>query len=294
MEDSEKKIYVYDVELRKIEPYIPLIKKYFGLFVSDLEPELFHAKNDPERTYRIPEFVTYEDIQNSFTKFFGNGLESETKIVSTLWLVANFYFGDLYKLRQQQMIYDVGEEKYMWDYIREDIIKLYKLIEEHHDYSGSIKVSIGGETIEINNDYKWFFSLLRHHLFPHCIPEITSVEEANSDLLQNKKGGRPKSDPEIKGMVYGVANLLRDESVVTAKAPKNLVLFIKEYITMMDLLTDPLMKEIVNENWIKSRIHQLQEPQLENLDTKICTFEDIKPSQQEIAFQWLFPPMPRS
>ncbi len=294
MDESQKKNYVYNIKLLKIEPYIPIIKKHFGLFVSDLEPELFLAKEDPERTYQIPENVAYDDIRKAFVQYFGDGVESETEVLNLLWLVANFYYGDFYKQRQQQWIDDVGQERYIWPYIREDIIKLYKLTQESQVSNVPIKVTIGGNTIEIRNDYQWFNCFLTHRLFPHCIPEINSVEDAKAELDHQNKGGRPKSDPVIKGIVYGVATYFHEKGIVTGKAPKNLVRFIMELLIMMDLLSDPTAKQVIGENWIKSRIHQLDEPQLDNLDFENCKLEDLKPSQQEIAFQWLFPPMSHS
>ncbi len=289
MDKVEKKLYRHDVMLLKIEPYIPLIKDYFGLFVPDLELELYLARDkDPGRTYPIIEHVTSEDIKKLFVQHFGDEIESEGQIISLLWLVANLYYGDRYKQYQQLWNEEVGEDCLMWPYIRKDILKLYKLVHEKEGSNEPVKVTIAGESIELLNDYKWFFSLLKHHLFPHCIPEINSVDEAKKELTG--EGGRPQNPPEIKGMVCGIARFFYDKGLVSAKAPKNLVLFIKEFVTMMGLLSDPLTKQVVNENWIKARIHKLDGPQLDNLDFESCNLEDLGASQQEIAFRWLFPP----
>lgn len=289
MDKVDKKLYKHDVELLKLEPYIPLIKEYFGLFVPDLEPELHLAKNnDPGRTYSIIEQVTFEDIQKLFLRYFEEGIENEGQIISLLWLVANLYYGERYKQYQQLWNEEVGEDCLMWPYIRKDIIRLYKLVHGKHASNEAIGLTIGEESVELSNDLKWFYSFLEHHLFPHCIPEIKSVDDAIDELTE--KGGRPQSSPEIKGMVCGIARFFYDKGLVSAKAPKNLVLFIKEFVTMMGLLSDPLTKQVVNENWIKARIHKLDGPQLDNLDFESCNLEDLGASQQEIAFRWLFPP----
>lgn len=282
-----------DVELLKIEPYIPLIKEYFGLFIPYLEPELYLAKgNDSGRTYPVIEHVTFEDIQKLFEQYFGEGIENVAQIVSLLWLVANLYYGESYNQYQRLWNEEVGEDCLMWPYIRKDIIRLYKLVYGKHASNEAIGLTIGEESVELSNDLKWFYSFLEHHLFPHCIPEIKSVDDAIDELTE--KGGRPKSAPEIKGVVYGIARFFHDDELVSTKAPKNLVLFIKEFVTMMGLLSDPLTKQVVNENWIKARIHQLDGPQLDNLDFVSCNLEDLGASQQEIAFRWLFPPQTQS
>lgn len=294
MDKVDKKLYKPDVELLKLEPYIPLIKEYFGLFVPDLEPELFLAEDyDPERTYHIPDYVSFENIEELFVQYFGTGVEDEEHIIFLLWLVANLYYGERYKQYQQQWYEEIGEDCLMWPYIRKDILKLYKLVHEKEGSNEPVKVTIAGESIELLNNYKWFFSLLKHHLFPHCIPEINSVDDAKEELTE--KGGRPQSDPEIKAMVCGIAKYFYDKGLVSRKAPKYLVLFIQEFVNMMGLLSDPLTKQVVNENWIKARIHQLDGPQLDNLDFEPCNLEDLRASQQEIAFRWLlFPPQTQS
>ena len=289
-----------------LEPYLPLLKKYFGLPFEQLELELMAAKHDPnpEDKYRfeIWEYVSMDDIVKAWDLYLDDSKVNE-EMLTLLWLVANLYYEGNIAAHEDALI----EEDFIQienAQVREEIAQLYSFMQKRKTMSTTsgkyrisskpIKFVSGKDKLEILDSCGWFEALLENYLFPNCLPDVENDEDAQKLWKKEKKVGR-KERKEVNSIIYGVATYLRDKGVVKkdVTAPTDLCKFIRGYLEAMGYLEDPNDALSITPEWIKTQIHRFEEtkPQFDNVIRSSATIEEQKkvhPDDQ--AHFWLFQP----
>ena len=286
---ESKQIYSYPLKLAEMKPYVERIKEYFGLNHPNLDSELLLLEDDPEREFKLTAYVTYDEIKNAFIKASFNQVGDVEEYVSLLWTVANLYYGDLFQ-RYEEYEMEEEEDYLRWKCIEEDIVQLYRFM-ANHKTEEPVTVKIGSDSIELKDYFRWFQALMDYHLFPNCIPDVTSVEQA--DKFLKKDQGRKIENKVASAIINGVANLFKDEGLVTARAPKNLCQFLQRLLTLMDL-KDSGGREY-KEDVIKSTINNIQrqkgDPKIFTPEIREVSIEELKIIPfNEARERWLFNP----
>ena len=245
-----KQIKVVDMQvpLKLIRPHVEPIKKYFGLSHPNLELELLLLDRDPDRMFKMPEYIRGEEIKKAFKKAFPDEGLTETQL-DFLWLVANLYFyksHDNYEFARRE---ESGD--FEWYPIEQDLLKLYSFFEENTD-GGELTLKIGKRSLQLDNEFAWLQSVFKKQVFPKCLPGIHSKAEADA-LTAGKKAGRPTVRTKENAIVCGLADYFSDEGLIKERAPKSLCEFAKKYLEMMWLIEDG--DQTVDEDWIKAQIN---------------------------------------
>lgn len=289
IKEEPKQIYAYSLRLEEMKPYVEKMKDYFGLNHPNLDMELLLLEDDPEREFKLTAYVTYDEIRDAFIKASFNQVGDVEEYVSLLWTVANLYYGDLFQ-RYEEYEMEEEEDYLRWKCIEEDIVQLYRFM-ANHKTEEPVTVKIGSDSIELKDYFRWFQALMDYHLFPNCIPDVTSVEQA--DKFLKKDQGRKIENKVASAIINGVANLFKDEGLVTARAPKNLCQFLQRLLTLMDL-KDSGGREY-KEDVIKSTINNIQrqkgDPKIFTPEIREVSIEELKIIPfNEARERWLFNP----
>jgi hypothetical protein len=163
---------------------------------------------------------------------------------------------------------------------------------QEHKNSEEVTIQFGkgqSNKVTLNNTFRWFQGLLDNHLFPNCIPDISSREQAKESLA--RKAGRPEANKVVNAMVNGLANLCKDEGVITASVPKLLLCFIYDILLVMELVRPD--DNVVTLDWIKAQISNLKkagkDARIFTPETRTCspTETPIIP-EYEKRLDWLF------
>lgn len=288
-QDDQSERYVYDIKLEVMKPYVDLMKKYVGLNHPQLDWELMLLDKDPERLFQLTAFVPHEIIRKAFEESSFNPVGNSDVYISFLWMVANLYYDNSYQLYEDAIMED--EWDYLaWEATRKDIVMLYRFISNHQS-SEPVSIRIGSDTLEVDNHFKWIQALLKNQLFPNCIPDITSVEQADKDLAKAK--GRKTESKVATAIVNGIANFFKDEGLVNTRAPKNLCSFIRKLLIMMKLKDagDKTFSDTIVKNWINNIQKQKGDPKIFTREIKRATIDDLKKvSPSEAGERWLYHP----
>lgn len=285
---SSRMVYIYDVPLKAIEYYAVYIRKYFGLYHPNLDLDLELLKNDPDRTFKLYEVVLHDEIEVAFDEG-GFTYEEGTRrgYLELLWLVANIYCFNYYQRYQDYYTYEVEYDSLLWETVKDDILKLYIFLQDHMA-EAPITIKIGGKKVVISDYDGWFQALMNNHLFPKCLPEIHSKDQALKKL--KKSPGRKVQNKLAVAIINGIATLFYDEGLVTERAPKNLCIFIRRYLVMMEILD--LDYSVINEASIKSAINYASkkktDPRLPSRPVTDATIEDLRLSGFIPEERWLF------
>ena len=286
-EEPKKQIYAYNIKLSAMKSDVETIKKYFGLNHPNLDLELLLVEDDPEREFRLIAFVPYEEIEAAFVESSFNPVGNSEDYICLLWLVANLYFGDMYD-RYEEAAMEEEADFLRWDFIRQEIIQLYGFM-ANHKAETSISVKIGTDRVELNNSFGWFQALLKNHLFPKCIPDITDVEAANKAMA--KERGRKTESKVSTAVVNGISSYFKDEGLVSSRAPKNLCSFIRKMLIMMHLKdgNDKTFSDAAVKNWINNIQNQKETPKIYTPEIREVSVEELKNIPlNERAERWLF------
>ena len=279
----------FPVPLKTLPPYVEVIKKYFGLSDPNLEAEMLLLPKDPERVFKIAEFVTRDEIVELFDIFSPKVKDGKFFYENLLWLVANLYYGDRYKKSICFFNNDINGDENVWYSIEKDMAKLFAFLQDHPQEE-KITIQMGKDKVELDDAFKWFQSVMDNQVFPNCIPYIQNKEGAKS-LLQ-KKAGRPQTRQEVNAVVNGISRFFADEKIIEGKAPKDLLDFIESFLVKMALIEEN--DEFVTTYWIKSQISNLQKPGKDarffNLDVHEASAEKLKEVPWWFkATNWIFP-----
>lgn len=298
------------VNIFALEPYIPLLQKYFGLPFEQLELELLAAKHDPEHEhpFEIWEYVSIENIGELLEPYFGD-VEIEGDLLILLYLVANLYYEGNVAAHDSAMIED-NFQQIENAQIREEIAQLYSFMQkrksqpisgdENHIPTKQLRLVAGKEKLDIKDTCCWFEALLENYLFPNCLPDVENDEDAQKLWKREKKAGRP-ARKEVHAIINGVNNFLKDKGVVdkTVTAPTNLCKFLRDYLEAMGYLENPVDASAINSVSIKTWIHKFEEkedkPQFADSGLKSpSSFEELeellKATPDDEAYSWLFHP----
>lgn len=309
------------ISLQKFQPFIPILKEYFGFpFVqielavkasefnevlggeaSELDEFLGDLFPDAKHNIGFEEYVSHEVINGLVKKHF-DGVIMSAELLETLYIAANLYYYrnvPNYEYAQELDIYGQKELSIM----REEIAKLYSFLHQHYEKgkngsSRPISINVDKEQLVIPNTLGWLDALLENHLFPNCLPDVKSDEDAKAMWDRKKKSGRP-SRVEINAITHGVAKLFHDRKIVEDTAPAKLCEFILDLLKEMGHIHDATDKQVITPGWIKSEIHRTKkewdQPGFHNTPIRIATLEELNtvtPDQQ--AYLWLFNPKTES
>ena len=288
---EERPYYVYDIKLANLKGYVDMYKQYFGLDHPNLDIDLSLLDRNPEKTFSIVDFVRNDDIMTAFSDGnFQCKEEDKQGYVDLLWVFANLYYKDSYQ-RYQDYYNEEVSDQLIWEEIQDDMLKLYAFIQDHPKKE-EVVIKMGGKSVKFDDVDGWFQALLNNHLFPHCLPEFKSKEQALKKM--KKTAGRKKENIVATAVINGVARLFEDEGLITGRAPKNLCKFIKTYLILMDVLDGN--KDVLSEANIKSSItnfrNQKEDPRLFTPELRTVTLEEMKDSSlhDRSSSLWLFHP----
>lgn len=287
---EKKQLYYQDLILKNLRPYVDEVKKYFGLEHPVIELEMELVKDDPERTYEMIEFVTMDELKAILTPDFP-AVAEHPGYLGVLWLVANLYHKGMHSAYQDYIQNDLNQESNILRCIQKDIAKLYLFLQDHPQEC-KMTIAVGKDKLELDDDFGWFQSVMKHHVFPNAIPEIKTEEDAEAIL--RKKAGRPQTREEVNAIVNGIARMFAEDDIVKGKAPKELCEFILKFLTLMELVEPD--DTFVTNAWIKSQISNLQkpgkDPRFDSFgEIKPCTAEDLKDASVfEKTLNWILPP----
>ena len=306
---SENTVTVRSIDVRELKPYIPLLQNYIGLPFPQLELECMAAEREtnPEakHEFRIIEFITYEKICKLLNKHFDH-IDAKSSIPSFLWLVANlYYYGNIEEQEQLDIEFTLDQREELQ--IREEIAQLYTFIQQRKSIQlvGDGEYGFGGRPIEfvsedksalrIHNTSCWFEALLENYLFPNCLPDVASDEDAQRIWKKGRKKVGRKSRTETNAIIHGVEMFLHDEGLVDSVAPTNLCEFLFDYLDAMGYLSDPTDRLSLAPSSIKAYIHNMRKetasPQFCNAEFKKVSIEELsRPTPEESSYFWLFHP----
>lgn len=233
---------------REAAPIIERIRTYFGTNNGALTSYASVMLPDMEMPIKI--HISKEEIQDLFARHFK--MEPIDEVCDILWLNANAGYDKDYE--KTERTYKGQREDVCWESIEMDLLNLYVLLSKYSEEP--IEVSMGGDTIKLNNKLDWVMRFFEKFCFPNVLQGITSVEEAQEALAEmTNRVGHPVDRRIENSIVLGVSNIAQDYHLIEGKAPKNLRLFIWEYMCLMKIISPNDL--IVNDKWIKSQILQL-------------------------------------
>ena len=306
------------IAVKNLIPYIPWLKQYFGLPFLDLN--LFidlgdrGTSPDDNREYEMREYISQDYIVQLLNTYFDLP-EKPSYISSFLWLAANHFYPD------NMIAYNNALNTFVIDHnkeieakrriqIREEIAQIYSLIQKrksilcvndgvHHFDGKPIEIVSEDKTsLKIHNTSCWFEALLENYLFPNCLPDVTSDEEAQLIWDKGKQHPGPKAQKDKNTIIHGVEMFLHDYGVVQdAEAPKQLCYFLYYYLIAMGLQKDPQDGKIEDKIiWgIKSNIRNLRnmkdKPRYFTADLREESIEGLSQIlPEDVAHDWLFNP----
>lgn len=266
---------------KEIKPAYELVKKYFGTNHSALTLDLQCSHFDNEEL-RMDIHISQEEIRELVERHFETEGIPVDEICDTLWLNANAGYDRYYEKYEEWQSKNidelVGSDVLYWDVIKKELIELYALL--NRESRQPIYVSFEDDSVEISNVLNWFPAFFQKFCFSELIPDITSAEQAKSILsaLKAKSSGHPVTRKLENSIVFGISNIAQDYNLVKGKAPKNLRLFIWEYMCLMKVISPDDV--YVTDLWIKTQISQLKNyktsPVLETNEAERVTLDSLK------------------
>ena len=266
---------------REVAPILEKVKKYFGTNHYGLNSWAGTMLPDWEVDMEI--HISKEEIHELFVKHFKT--EPVDDVCDILWLNANAGYDRSYEKRKEEIIehYENDADVRNWDCIEKDLLNLYALLNKHPE-GQPVKVTVGDDTVELDNTLNWFPAFFKKHCFSKVIPNVTSVEQAQEMIDEMKRSvGHPTDRWLENSIVYGVYNIAKDYNLIKCRTPKSLKMFIWDYLRLMRAynLNDPR----INDNWIKTRISQLCQKALSEVVLRSSSSELIDPGNNPIFWE---------
>lgn len=292
-----------------LKRYIPLLQQYIGLPFPEPELEVAAAErgDNPDAICEIRgvEHVSHSTITMLLRKHLDQP-EKPSDISYFLWLAANLYYCGNISANEDSLLNSVINQ-YEEKWIQEEIAQLYSFIQRRKDIARngdkefhSITFVSGDKQtkLTIHNTYCWFEALLENYLFPNCLPDVTSDEDAKKIWEKEKQQPGPKAQKDKNAIIHGVEMFLHDYGVVTnAEAPKNLCTFLYYYLDAMNLQKVSNNPEEEDKLiWgIKSAIHNFRKDEdnakFSNAGFNIVSMEELSiTTPEQAAYDWLFNP----
>ena len=284
--NMKRQAYRSELLAKDLQPYVELMKKYFGVCHPDIEHEVSLSKWYPDHEYSFVFFVTAGEIQNVVEHYFPDLGDKSEEVVGLLWLVCNLYYGDSIEKYERFFDFDADTNRLSLEVIQKEIANLFLFLHSHV-HGKPITIKIGKDKCVLNDSDEWFQSVMDNQVFPHVIPLIQSTEDAK-DLIEGKRG-RPETRRYVNAILNGVAQFFFDSGFVDDIAPLNLCQFLKHFLVLMDLI-DEKETETVDEAWIKTQIH-IQRKSKKN--PRLGRTGDCSIAKESLAkpdpWDWIFP-----
>lgn len=237
----EEPKYYFICKASDIIPYIPLLDKYFGYtagYFSFAIQDLLH-KGDiaPEEDFdvRIPYYVKVQEIIGLYSKYFKEPINPQLSDI--LVFISNLTFEDsLGKVMDSMQ--DTFEEMYCADEAREEFLEFYVWWKSRKN-NGTIRIMSKGEVkgFNLENRMGWFDNMIEDY-HKQFYSDITSVDQAKQILNKEKRGRKSSFESHnVKTIIYGLSQLMRDYGVTTSPYSTNLCRFICEYLVLIRFCT---------------------------------------------------------
>ena len=217
--------------------YVPLFDKYFGYGAGyfSFKIQLLMKKGeilpDDDFDVQIPYYVSASEIADLYSKHFTEPVNQQ--LFDVLVLISNLIYGDSLGSVMDSM-QDTFEEIYCADMAREEFLDFYIWWKSRKDHD-TIRIMSKGkrEGFNLENRMGWFDNMLEDY-HKQFYPDITSVDQARKSLLKGKKGRKTSFDSNnIKTVIYGLSQLMKDYAITTSPYSTDLCKFICDYLVLI-------------------------------------------------------------
>ena len=221
--------------------YTPLLDKYFGYnpgYFSFAFQALLQKKTiSPEDDFdvAIPRYVKVSDIIGLYSKYFKGAINP--LLSDILVLIANLTYEDSLG-RVMDSLQDTFEEIYRADEAREEFLEFYVWWKSRND-NGTIRIMSKGKRagFNLNNRMGWFDNMIEDY-HKQFYSDIASVEQAKQILDEEKRGRKTSFDSNnVKTIIYGMSQLMRDYYVTASPYSTNLCKFICDFLVLIKFCT---------------------------------------------------------
>ena len=187
----------------------------------------------------IPCYVEVPEIIGLYSKYFKGPINPQLSDI--LVFISNLIYEDsLGKVMDSQQ--DTFEEMYCADEAREEFLEFYVWWKSRKD-NGTIRIMSQGKKagFNLNNRMGWFDNMIEDY-HKQFYSDIESVEQAKQILNEEKRGRKTSFDSNnVKTVIYGMSQLMRDYGVTDSPYPTNLCKFICDYLVLIKycIVDDP-------------------------------------------------------
>lgn len=230
--------------LRETEPFL---NEYFGIGYGYFErdfcnrEEYFQIKTEVgesptlkfiEEDHDFPIYTSFvwDDFLPLFD-FIEENDEADADIVKALFMLA-------YVIRMKDFAWMLDNPDYTdyieYNIVREDLLRLYLFANERKSDTAqgqkiSLKHAIG--SVDIKNYENWFTRKLLTDYLNRYLADITSIEQAESELEKYKKqAGRKIKDNRIHIVLYGIFRMFNENKKMKSPQSDSLCGFIIAYL----------------------------------------------------------------
>lgn len=233
---KEPKAY-FQCKASHIIKYAPQLDKYFGYnagYYNHRIQLLMHKDEiEPDDDFDVifPYYITFSEIEDLYSKFFTEPVNKQ--LFDVLTLISNLIYGDSLG-RTMDSLQDAFEEIYYADMAREEFLEFYIWWKSRKDHD-TIRIMSKGkrEGFNLENRMGWFDNMIEDY-HKRFYPDITSVEQARKSLVKEKKGRKTGFDSNnIKTVIYGLSQLMKDYAVTTSPYSTDLCKFIRDFLVLI-------------------------------------------------------------
>jgi hypothetical protein len=205
--------------------------------------------------------------------------DSDINITHVLFLLAHIIKDkDYFKI--MDFINEMAEDYLKYRVVREDLLKLYVWLNDPKtkiDQKLTLKHAMGN--IEIENFDGWFTRNLLEGYLDKYLSDITTIEQAESELLTYKgRKGRKVNDRRVPVIMYGIFRMLNDQKKMKSPQSDSLCKLIIEYLKYIGVFDDDTN---VDNQWIRAQLKYIstkpEPPKFERLGVlKKTTLEEME------------------
>lgn len=220
---------------------IPLLEKYFGYgagYFSYVIQDLIHkGEITPEDEFFviIHCYVEESEIVELYSKYFKEPINPQ--LTELLFIISNYIYGDSLS-ESMNSIQDGLNEMYTDEWVREEFLEFYVWWKSRED-KNTIRIMSKGEVkgFNLENRMGWFDNMIEDY-HKQFYSNIISVDQARQILNKEKRGRKSSFESNnVKTIIYGLSQLMRDYGVTTSPYSTNLCKFICEYLVLIRFCT---------------------------------------------------------
>ena len=221
--------------------YIPLLDKYFGYtagYFSFAIQDLLHKgviTTEEDFDVPIPCYVKVPEIIGLYSKYFKGPIDPQLSDI--LVFISNLTFEDSLS-KSMNPIQDELNEMYTDEWVREEFLEFYVWWKSRED-KNTIRIMSKGEVkgFNLENRMGWFDNMIEDY-HKQFYSNIISVDQARQILNKEKRGRKSSFESNnVKTIIYGLSQLMRDYGVTTSPYSTNLCKFICEYLVLIRFCT---------------------------------------------------------